>query len=502
MNQKDFKDYTMFCNSTGNQTVNLLPLLQLKCKKCVIFSTLHTDKNKITERFREVLEEKKIKSKVCFIEPTEEKDLLKLLAKFKKEAEGCEKIIWNIAGGQKIPSASFLLAFSQRMKKDDFMVYTEASPPEIWFFNKELIAEKRKTSVELTLQEILKLYNYETNKNDKPIFPPDHQTEETKENLKTGKKALEYYLNSEIFRDAFFGFMKPLLQMPASEKELLEEIKRTLNQVTPKYNEIKLNIEGYRKIEENIKKYFSNLNDEQKKEEAIKKLKIIAKPEEIYNSYWNEIKRNTIEKTMDNLKGEQIKLLSKDYPKEEIEKLKDMIKDIGGETKNNLKYKGDILHFSRIERPGILFEWMVLSSIIEEVEKDEDIRNSISQIYHSVKTKKLNSKDTKFDAEHDIVIVTKFGTLIIIEIKTYDFEGKTAQAQEGLAYKKSGPYGKATIIGPIISTFYRDDNKEPPPYIDGKIKDQEETARQNNIPYYYLDKIKEMLEEQLFLKEK
>jgi hypothetical protein len=73
------------------------------------------------------------------------------------------------------------------------------------------------------------------------------------------------------------------------------------------------------------------------------------------------------------------------------------------------------------------------------IEKDHRLRNSIAEIYHSVKTKKLNSSEKHY-AEHDIVIVTKFGTLILIELKTYEFSGDLAQAQQGLAYKKSGPY--------------------------------------------------------------
>ncbi len=89
--------------------------------------------------------------------------------------------------------------------------------------------------------------------------------------------------------------------------------------------------------------------------------------------------------------------------------------------------------------PALQFNCQRVMILSTKHTEDNQLRNSIAEIYHSVKTKKLNSSE-KHDAEHDIVIVTKFGTLILIELKTYEFSGDLAQAQQGLAYKKSGPY--------------------------------------------------------------
>ncbi|MCX8069982.1 MAG: hypothetical protein N2738_05700 [Thermodesulfovibrionales bacterium] len=45
-----------------------------------------------------------------------------------------------------------------------------------------------------------------------------------------------------------------------------------------------------------------------------------------------------------------------------------------------------------------------------------------------------------------------------------------------------------------------DGTKQYPPYFEGKIKDQEQTARQHTIKYWYLDEIEQSLRKELFIK--
>ena len=103
MSHVHFHDYVMFCNSTGNQTGNLLPILQLQCKQLVIISTGLTEKNGSTQRLIDILGKKNVETEKILINENEEKNLNDLTNKIIHKAKGYSEIVWNISGGQKIP---------------------------------------------------------------------------------------------------------------------------------------------------------------------------------------------------------------------------------------------------------------------------------------------------------------------------------------------------------------------------------------------------------------
>lgn len=502
-----FSDHVMFCNSTGNQTVNLLPILQLQCRQSIIISTGLTEKNASTQRLRDILQKSHVKSETILINESEEKNLNDLTNKIIHKAKNYLKIAWNISGGQKIPAASMLNAFQRRITagfEHDVVAYTEATPPEIWFFGADYKSRKVRTSVFISLEDFLYLSGLETLKDEDRLYP--EPSKDVKAKIETGRKALEYFRDSELFREAFFNHMKPSEPSVRTPVDIRDSIKKSLNEVKPHISELQPMQDSYKSLEQNIVKLFSELEQVRQKERLerlIAPLKLIQKPAEIYNDYWNSIKKAVIDKTLNGIECDEIRLISASVDKQQTGRLIDQIQNIGGKStyESGMLYKKHIPIFSSFKRNGFLFEWMVTAAILKEIEKDERLKDSISEIYHSVKTKKLKSEE-KHDAEHDIVVVTKFGTLIIIELKTYDFSGDLAQAQEGLAYKKSGPYGTAMIIGPLFSSMVKKNNngnKEYPHYIDGPVKAQEDTAKQNNTEYYYLDKVPDMLKKKLFI---
>lgn len=505
-----FLEHIMFCNSTGIQTVNLLPILQFGCKKSVIMSTQHTEQSGSTKRLLDIMQKNNIASEVIIIDKNEEKNLNDLSNKLIQAAKGYSNIVWNISGGQKIPASAMLTAFQRRISAGfeyDVVTYTEAKPPEIWFFGADYKSHKVRTSAFISLQDILYLSGFETLKDEDKLYPDP--SNDVRKKIEIGKKSLEYFKNNELFREAFFNHMKPLEPSIRSKADIKDLLKKMLNDVKPNINKLHISKCGYENLEQKIAQIFSNLEFVNTKEELkklIAPLKLIQRPSEIYDDYWNAIKKAVIDKTLNSIKYNEVKLISADNNKQEIKQLIKQIQRIGGKSlyESGLLYKKHIPVFSSFKSNGILFEWMVAASILKEIERDNRLKESISEIYHSVKTRKLNSNE-KHDAEHDIVVVTKFGTLIIIELKTYEFSGDLVQAQEGLAYKKSGPYGTAMIIGPLLSNMVKinkNGSKEFPYYIDGPIKSQEDTARQNNIDYYYLDKISDMLKKKLFVEKK
>lgn len=513
MNEElNFSDYLMICASTGNQTINFMPAIQFGIKEAITFSTKYTENNGFTKRLIDVMKKRGIVANSYLIDDMDEKAPLSLLSKLLEISKGHEKIVWNISGGQKIPAIAFNTAFQRRIDvgyKDDILLYVEANPPKTWYYNNFYEAKSINTCTNITLKEILELYGYDIdndNGNHKMSQLYPNPTEDTIENLTIGRKALEHYKTDEVFREAFFSHMKPSIQKIHNRADIVNLIKDELNARKPYLNEIKVTMTGYKEFESTINDIFSKLNAVNSKkeiEDLIKPLKIIKKPAELYDNYWSQIKNAIIEGVINKIEFDEVRLIKADIGKSQIEQLIAKVKDIGGLIQNyssGVLLKKHIPIFSKFKSNGILFEWMVAAAILNEIENNERIKNSISEVYHSVKTKKIGSE--RADAEHDIVIVTKFGTLIIIELKTYEFSGNLAQAQEGLVYKKSGPYGSAMIIGPLLAEMVKVNNKgqrETPHYIENEIKTQEDTAKQNGVEYYYLDQISIMLSKKLFV---
>ncbi|MCX7794686.1 MAG: hypothetical protein N2257_09855 [Thermodesulfovibrionales bacterium] len=504
-----FEDYIMICNSTGVQTVNLLPVLQFGSKKVVIISTPFTEAQGLTARLVDVLNKKGIESEILKITVEEEKNFKSLSSKLINYTENLPKVVWNVSGGQKIPSATMLYVFQKRIEekfKNDIALYVEANPPEIWYFDASNSRYWLRTSAPLSLDELLYLFNYETLKDEERLYPDPSR--EVRNKIEIGRKALKYFKENDIFREAFFNYMKAPEPSLKTKDELKEYIRKSLNELKPELHEVHVTKQGYEDLERKIKIIFSSLHQVKTPKDLyqlIEPLNLILKPKEIYEDYWNSIKRAVIDKVIKRIEFDEIKLVSKKLNDKEKNILISQIRDLGGQIDihDGPLYKNDVKAFSAFRSNGILFEWMVAASIIDEIMANPKLRNFISEVYHGVKTKRLNSSH-KHDAEHDIVIVTSFGTLIIIELKTYEFSGDLAQAQEALAYKKSGPYGQAIIIGPLLTSMVRVDQngiKEFPHYINGPLVSQEDTARQNNIKYYYLDQIPKMLKEKLFIQE-
>lgn len=499
-----FNDFLMVCNSTQNQIVNLLPALQLGIKRSFIMSTEMANNRKWTERLDKKMKEKGIKIEVHKIDNEDEKSIKVLTEKLLSLTNKYEKIFWNISGGQKIPTVALHNAFERRVKAgfDDRVVYVEGNDANIFFYGKDYELKKQRIDVNLSLADLLYL-------NDSKIYEAVEIypgcDEKAKKLIDIASKALEIYKNNAFFREAFFSLMATPLSAPKSINDLKESIKKTLNSLKPSLSELKLKKDGYQNLEDTISELVNKIRDIKKVEEVIKKLKIIGNPKEIYEDYWNSIKKACIEKIVKDIYSQEEPLFKgKQLDKQDFIKL---INELEGEfleidNSNGKIYKQNIKKLTYFSRNSELFEWMVAASILDAINKDSNIKNAISEVHCNVKTQQLNIDSGKYDAEIDVLITTKFGTLIVLEAKTYDFSGDTAKSRETIAYKKSGPFARAIIVGPLLTNIVKkrpDGSIECPDYIDKKTCDQPETAKINNITYWYLDEIQEKLKKELKL---
>ncbi len=496
MSHVQYPDHVMFCNSTGNQSINLIPAMQFGLEEAVLLST--STATKWTERLVDVMKKYKIKTKVVSIDASEEKGPNIFVEKVLKVADEYNLVLWNISGGQKIPTVALYNCFTSRLQNNysDYLCYVEGSDPAIWLYDKDLKSEKIRSDVALTLEDLLHLSGSKICSSVK-LYPAPNA--ETASKLEIGSKALEYYRSNDLFREAFFAMM--------SQGEIMdckEEIRKTLNSLMPKIDELKISKTGYEDFQVSINqliKAVQNAKSFNDIKPAIKKLSLISNPHDIYKEYWDAIKRACINETIKRLNTYNQPLFNRGISKKDEADFISAIQTIGGSVKDpkGALYKSN-LTFSAIGKNSELFEWMVAAAVLEAINKDPNIADSISEVHCNVKTQLLENDCAKNDAEIDVLITTKFGTFIVLEAKTYDFTGDTAKSKESIAYKKSGPFAKAIIVGPLLKTMVRikdDKSKEFPPYIQGKTKDQEETARQHGILYWYLDEIELNLKKQL-----
>ena len=416
MSKVQYPDHVMFCNSTGNQSINLIPAMQLGLKKAVLLST--STATKWTERLKSIMEKYNLQTEVVTIDNKEEKSPNIFIHKVLNISKNYTSVLWNISGGQKIPTVALYSCFQARIANNhnDVLAYVEGNAPAIWYYEKDLNPHSIRSNVALTLDDLLHLSGSKSCA-DIELYPSP--TPETASKLSVGAKALELYKSNDYFREAFFSLMSAL-----DDYNLKDQIKASLNLIKPNISEIRVKKQGYQDLETSINETMRaivNSNNLQEAKALIKKLLLIQKPQEIYNEYWNSIKRECIKMTIKRLYSYEQPLFKRDISKKDRQEFISAVVAIGGSVKNQSEtlHKGDIT-FSSIGKNSDLFEWMVAAAVIEAVNKNHDIANSISQVHCNVKTQLIDGDCSKNDAEIDVLITTRFGTFIVLEAKTYD----------------------------------------------------------------------------------
>lgn len=506
----DFDSYVMICNSTGNQPVNLIPAVQLGIRNIIAITTEEAKKQAWTDKLSKVAQRYSILVKPIEISPSIEKSLPDLISELLGFVSQHERIVWNISGGQKIPTIALHNAFEIRARsglQDDYVLYTEGRPPTVWLYGTDYRISSMRSNASLTVEDILTLYGSRLVKGEM-LYPTP--SKETIENLEIGRKALQYFTQNRYFREAFFRIMRRSPEYTKSRYDIEAMIRNILNGLKPTLHTIAVHHhKGYENLEHEIKTVFSKMervNDIEALRKLLRPLSLIQKPKEIYEDYWIGIKERIVEGVLDALAIQKHPLFTQEVPGEEISKLVSEIRSIGGKVNDysGQLCKEDIAQISKVTRPGLLFEWMVGASVIDFLSRTRDASRSVAEVHMNIETQRGDAPDAKPDSELDLVITTKFGTLIIFEMKTYEFSGDVAKSKEGTAYKKSGPFGSAVIVGPVMHTmisFTDKGQKQYDLYIDPVTRDQEQTAWQNNIPYWYLDDIPVKLQQVLYIKE-
>jgi len=502
-------DSCIICISTENQTVNVLPVLQYDIKNVIILSTSRADNAGWTKRMKDYLDRLQKNTQVQRIN-NEVEGNINLLSEFiynlLKEKKS---VVFNISGGQKIHFLGLYDTFLKRKSNDDLLCYVDANTYEIIFYDIERNINTDNIRTLLSLNNVLNLYGI---KSESVCIYPDLPRDK-QEYIEIGRKAYKAFLNHCIFREAFYAYGRPIVT--PEDIGGYDKLKDFINDLLKSNSDIK----NFQYVKSNQLKSLEHLIFglfRAAKEEDLEKIADIKKKfDNIYlDDIFCEIKNDIVEQLtayiIKSLNPEEQVIISEDsgYKDSDLIILKKIIEDIGGQLSPGLKIpllRKNIKRLSIIGSPGILFEWMVAAYIYDLIKDSEDLKRYINNVNMNVLLTNIDNQSSIAFSELDLVITTKIGALIILELKTYKLEADTAKSKEYVAKRSSGSYGRAIIVSPMLTsdkistedgiTAYAD-------YINTKLRDQEYIALRNNIKFWFFDEIKDKLPKEIMPKGK
>lgn len=419
MNQK----VLMIGVSTEQNTTNLIPALQLKVDAFLLIETSIAQKQKWSEGLIKILKSKNI----SIIEPlylnSNEDTRIDIISSklddlLKKENY---KIIWNLGGGQKAQQFALWQTFLSRSSQDE-SCYTNPSTHNIeqWYFeNSNLKYKTLPITHPLKLNEILTIFGFEIKEEGKLIYSKEVETE---------NKNIVKYIGYPEFRELSFKTSSSILNIENNLSyqdlkdhfDFLRTDKNLLNLFIDSLDRMYRDYRNKQKLD-NISSFLTKtiLNYIQKS--------LVKRPEEYIN-----IEGTKFFEALDK-KGFKNNKLSVDP-----------------ETFKNLTSK---------DKFSIYFEEFITQKI-QFILKSKG--NNIFEAYQNIKISKSGNKTEA--AEYDILLVTKWGTLIALDPKTYDFEKKDADARDFNLQRIGGKYVDFIAVIP----YYLEDLDKK--YLPNKLK--------------------------------
>lgn len=421
----------MVVMSTGNQTVNAIPVDILNIDEVIILNTNFSKKRGFTKNLVDYFKRKKINFQVIHVDEVEEVNVNLLANKIKTLTENTkqDRCYINITGGQKIYAVAAAKALENFEKNKNFLLYLDAHN-NFMYVNEE----KKKYDSQLNLEDILNLYGYTYIKSDSIKW---NYKDLEKHSLIQLNKLVNKFINDDNISKKFF-------------------VSKTLNE------------------QNNIKRLYKNL------ERTLESLEELELDNSLYRNYMNQFKK---------IYRDEI-----DSPfeyKEKENQVKELLKVVNLNTKVLEGEFGE----EKNPSIGGLFEKLVLSKVLKSIEGNDELKKNIKEIYTTVKTVKNEGDITKnsFESEYDVVLVTTKGTLLILEVKSGKYDGDTVKGKEYGAISKSGPYGRSAIVGPLINRFIDKNGNSKVEYVSSTIINHENVCQNTGIKYIRFDNIEESI---------
>lgn len=496
----------MYCCSTKNQTVNLIPAIQFKIDLVIDFTTTLAVKEKYHDRMAKILKNRKVQIEKIEIPIETEKSInllsKQILEKF-NDVDIDDEIFINISGGQKPFALAFFKAFNDCNHSNCRLVYTEGNNKEIFCADKKLNQSFGEIKANLKLIEMLSLYGFQLCNNPTQI----DVKEKEEEIIEKANQAGKFLIEDGEFAQLFIRILGNSSNQEIDWRKFLDSEwlrKKIIEKVKPKLDQLQIQYSGY----EDVSGLLRDLIEFEKNPQAIpfEKLKKISNNTFVYDGYWNAVKKAISEHICDHLKNEILNPeavfeLPKNDNGKQLAILKEQLEKSGLELTGEIQdgiIKSKNIRFPKDEKKGIYFENMIHGQLLVILRKRQDLLDQISEIFKGVKTSletELKSNSSE-ESEYDFVLVTKFGTLIMIEAKSAVLDRDAIKGKELGAIQKSGPYGKNIVIGPLVKSL-KEMNGNPQSFVPSCFRDHEKRSKEIDVEYSYFDELEIHLEKHL-----
>ena len=497
---------TMLICSTNHQVVNIIPAITENVEKIIIFTTEFAKRSNWTKNLIHVLTKRGFKITDIFVpvEVEEEVDQFSELIKREMKKIPNNEILLNVGGGQKTFTMAMMKAFRELLSLNSRIVYTEANKHTLFSISKEMATDAKQYEINLSLDEIFSLYGFCFWNKSKTSYPNQNATNligtpDFEKHFVEATAASAFLKKDRLFKEIFFRKMMDEDEVMIHPREVREIVKKMLQEIKPSLKQLKISYsKGHDPATINHK--IKNLSSS-KRSDIKKLLESIYAPHR-YNAFWNAAKNQIINYVFDNIMAPNVKLRVAPFTENEKSNLYNIWSKLGKFNKIEFERNGFLLKknvcFS--EKNGDLFEKMVLIEVLKL--KEKAVWNNIHEIWLNVFTQKDDGEErANSEAEYDLVIVTKFGTLILLESKSAKFDNKIAKGQERDAFQKSGPYGRAIITGPLLKEIKAEKDpiirKNKFPYVADAFLAQSKKVENAGMTYWCFDEISEKLEKLL-----
>lgn len=378
----------MIAVSTEQNTVNLIPAIQLEVNELILLETSFANEQKWSAGLVEVLEARGINVIRILLEK-EEDNRIDLIAKNLLEQTEIikEAVILNIGGGQKPQQMALWQIFNLSGRKGDLVCYSNPSTRKIEKWTKsesELIFSEENINIKVSAAEILKVFG-------KTIKRPGLSFYKKNCSLKV-QNAKDLFKYNE-FCQYFYSLSGLRTTVSNQESYTIQEIKTKLNAI--KKEEILKN-----EIIEKLDFYTAKRNMENYKNSVL------------------SVKNKTISYIIKNFSNqmnlEPVMINEPEFLNE--------LKVLGYKEKSiNLNFELINLLLQSYERksPASYFE-EVLTQRCKHILETTDHENFVYEAYSNIETS---------SGEYDILLVTVWGTLIALDAKTFDVDKKDADAR-------------------------------------------------------------------------
>lgn len=492
MNEK-IKDKVMLCCSTHNQPVNVIPALQLGVTTLIIFSTRMAEKKNWTKRLKQFFEKHRIQCLLVSVDEETERHPDKLAVLMENYLQNYETshCFINIGGGQKPFTIAFYKVFSKSCQDNIELVYTEGNHRKLLRFGKDMLLQEVPIDIRIDLDPLIRLYGYQLKDSKRMDMTQDYPSDEVKHAAYASRM-----LKEEIwFQKVFYG----MCDNPHFDDQRLnikQIIQKTIESLSEEdWTSVMPSQPEYQNLENEIKDLITIYREKQ--DIPIKKLEKISNASHLFKEYWNGVKRKMVEKVLHNLhQGDDNNWVVYDCRKRQEEKarIQEAIQSMGGnvEVLPDGKIMKNRLTFAK--KTGDFFESMVLSEVLAWLETSKTAKENITHLFANVKTAPEHKVTAEQDAEYDIVLMTRYGTLILIEVKSAKLERETIKTREFGAFQKSGPYGKSVIVGPLVKSVMEESGRFKD-YVPASVVEQYESARFLGSSYAFFDELGEKLDQ-------